>query len=294
LGVRIHSVPGVGDGQQHVGARLQGLSVDVLLVHLGMRGFQGKLASLRHGVAGVDHQVHDDLLDLRGIGFHRARLRREHRFQLNVFADQALEHRIHRGDDVVEVQDLQPLFVSAAEGEQLVGERRRAMPRLFDLIEIFLERVVEGDAVQRDFAPSDDDGQKVVEVMRDTAGQAAEDIHLLGQGEFLLKHLPLGDVVEEDQGRRLSLEREPFEGHFSPEGSSVRFFRLDFIVTAERFLADGLQECVLIDRVDEKVLDRAMQQLRSGESEHEPQQFVDIEDHAVAYADDGDRKGDGF
>ena len=35
-------------------------------------GFDGEFAALRHGVAGIHGQVHDDLIDLAGIGADRA------------------------------------------------------------------------------------------------------------------------------------------------------------------------------------------------------------------------------
>ena len=47
----------------------------VVRVQLDVGGLDGQLAALRHRVAGVDRQVHDDLLDLAGIGFDRAELR---------------------------------------------------------------------------------------------------------------------------------------------------------------------------------------------------------------------------
>ena len=42
--------------------------------HVG--GFEGELAAVRHGVAGIEGEVHDDLLDLPGIGFDRAQISR--------------------------------------------------------------------------------------------------------------------------------------------------------------------------------------------------------------------------
>ena len=45
-----------------------GWSLSVLLVEVDVGGRDGQLAALGHGVAGVDRQVHDDLLDLAGVG----------------------------------------------------------------------------------------------------------------------------------------------------------------------------------------------------------------------------------
>ena len=47
---------------------------------------------MRHGITRVYRQVHDDLLDLSGIGFHGADLRTRNHDQVDVFTNQAGQH----------------------------------------------------------------------------------------------------------------------------------------------------------------------------------------------------------
>ncbi len=66
----------------------------VSLIELGVRGFQSQLAAVGHGVAGIQGEVHDDLLDLPGIGFHRAQVTGGDGEDFNVFADQPPQHGV--------------------------------------------------------------------------------------------------------------------------------------------------------------------------------------------------------
>ena len=79
---------------------------DVGFVHLGVRGLQRHAAASRHRVAGVDDQVHENLLDLPRVGPGAAEIGSEVRLQLDVLTDQPAEHLVHSGHHRVEVEDL--------------------------------------------------------------------------------------------------------------------------------------------------------------------------------------------
>ena len=64
------------------------MGAGVVRVERDVGGLDGQLSAVRHGVAGIDRQVHDDLLDLSGIGFDRADVRARNHDQIDVFADQ--------------------------------------------------------------------------------------------------------------------------------------------------------------------------------------------------------------
>src|ERR1700733_14976910 len=67
LGVTIHADASVTDGEHDVVAWKHGLvRAREILVDADIGGLDGKFSSLRHGVARVDRQVHDDLIDLAG------------------------------------------------------------------------------------------------------------------------------------------------------------------------------------------------------------------------------------
>ena len=47
---------------------------------------------MRHGVARVDREIHDDLLDLAGVNPHHGGLPARQNHQLDVFANEMLQH----------------------------------------------------------------------------------------------------------------------------------------------------------------------------------------------------------
>jgi len=84
----------VAGGERRVGAREVFVKGDV-------GGLDGELTALRHGVAGVHGDVHDDLVDLARIGADRAQRRAWNHDQIDVLADHAGEHFQVLGDHLV-------------------------------------------------------------------------------------------------------------------------------------------------------------------------------------------------
>ena len=69
LRIDIHADARVGDGEHHkISARQAEGSLRANDIGRDMTGLERKLSAAGHGIAGVDHQIHDDLLDLPGIG----------------------------------------------------------------------------------------------------------------------------------------------------------------------------------------------------------------------------------
>ena len=139
----------------------------------------------RHGVAGVDRQVHDDLLELAGVGAHAAEVLAQRDRQPHVLADEAAEHLLHLLDDVVEVADAGLDHLLAAEGEELAGERRGALRGLADLVEPAVVLCAGPSSRGRELAVAEDHAQEVVEVVGDAAGELPDRLHLLGLAELL-------------------------------------------------------------------------------------------------------------
>src|ERR1700743_1095118 len=76
-----------------------------------------------HRVARVYRKIHDDLLDLTGVGTHRPELRSGSHHQIDVFANHAVEHFQVFGGNIVEIDDARGEHLLAAEGEQLASQR---------------------------------------------------------------------------------------------------------------------------------------------------------------------------
>jgi hypothetical protein len=54
--------------------------VDIGLVEVGVRGLDGELAAVRHGVARVDREVEDGVFELVRVGLDAPEPRGQHRF----------------------------------------------------------------------------------------------------------------------------------------------------------------------------------------------------------------------
>jgi hypothetical protein len=91
----VHTYAGIGNSQQDI---LTSGSVPHLIVSAGgdlggsRRNLQ--LPPVRHRIAGVHGQIHDDLPDLVGIRHYRRAIRVQGRDQPHVFPDHALEHSL--------------------------------------------------------------------------------------------------------------------------------------------------------------------------------------------------------
>jgi hypothetical protein len=69
LGFAVHALAVVADGNHYVGAVFdESVFGAVGIVEDDAGGANGDFAAAGHGVFGVDHQIHDDLLELAGIG----------------------------------------------------------------------------------------------------------------------------------------------------------------------------------------------------------------------------------
>ena len=108
----------------------------VLLVDLHVGGLDRELAALGHGVAGVDHEVHEHLLDLTRVGQGQAEVGRERLDELDVFAEDPPEHLLDTRGDLVEVEADGLQHLLAAEGQKLPGQRHRAIGGFLHLREI--------------------------------------------------------------------------------------------------------------------------------------------------------------
>ena len=109
---------GVADGQHDVVAGRHGC---VFVFDEDVAGFEQKLASARHGVAGVGGEVHEHLLELFGVGLNGPEIGRQLDPDDNVLADEAGKHGHGTFDDAIEIGGEQLLRLTAAEGEQLTG-----------------------------------------------------------------------------------------------------------------------------------------------------------------------------
>ena len=180
--------PGVGDGEMGaVAGGGPGVLNGVGLVDQGDIDGELEFAASGHGVAGVDGEVEQRLLEHAGIGAHGDGLGHDARGERDVLTEDTAHELAHVLDEFAEVDGLLLLVLLAAEGEELAGEAGGAFGGGGDLVDGLAAVAIEvGQFAERGDLELDD-REQVVEVVGDAAGQAADGVHLLRLAELILK-----------------------------------------------------------------------------------------------------------
>ena len=109
----------------------------------------------------------------------------------DVLADQAVEHPAHVRDALVEHDDLRRQDLAPAEREQLAGERRGAIGRIEDLLDVGAQRRAD-QLFQQQLGIAANRRQQVVEVVGDAAREPPDRFHLLRVSQLLLELMARG------------------------------------------------------------------------------------------------------
>ena len=78
----------------------------------------------------------------------------------------------------------------------------RALAGLHDLLHRRVVRVRLGDGIQQNLAIAVDDGQQVIEIVRDASGQHAHRFHFGGLPELFFEPIALGHILEHGEHRQ--------------------------------------------------------------------------------------------
>src|SRR6185369_8346247 len=97
--------------------------------------------------------------------------------------------------DVVRCKQLRRRGLLSAERQQLARQRRRPPSRAQELLEIGTAARSRLELLLQELPIVGDDGEEVVEVVRDTAGEPAHRLELLRLAQLLFEHTVLGDIV---------------------------------------------------------------------------------------------------
>ena len=170
------------------------MGLGVVLVEHDVGRLDRQRAAQRHGIAGVHGQVHHHLLDLPAIGFHGRQRGSKVQHYTDVFADQPFEHRTHVTDDLVHLESRGFDDLAATESEKLPRQTRRARARDLNLLNILPVRMVLALAGEQQLAVTEHDGQEVVEIVGDAAGESSNSFHLLRLVILLFERAASRDV----------------------------------------------------------------------------------------------------
>ncbi len=166
-----------------------------MFVEMAVGGLDGEPPAVRHRVARVDGEVDDRILELVRVDRGVPQPAGEHGLDRHRLADRAVEqfrHALHQPVDV-DRSDLERML--AREREQALHQDGGALGGLAAIGEPAAHAFGPVEAPQREVEIADDGGQQVVEVVRDTAGEAADRLHLLRLTQCFLGLLAARDFV---------------------------------------------------------------------------------------------------
>ena len=162
-------------------------------------GTKAQQAAVGHRVARVDGDVEQRRLELTRIRQHRRALRRDGNVDRDPLIERAPKHVGERMKQATDVEGAWLQYLAARERQQLVGElgtaARGPARRAHQLLSVRLAR--ERRKLLENLQVSLDDGQQVVEIVGDAAGQLADAFESLRVAQGLLRLRPLQAAGEE-------------------------------------------------------------------------------------------------
>jgi hypothetical protein len=154
------------------------------------------MASLGHGRLGVESEVEQHVLDLMRVDEGRPKPGAEHRLDVDILAEGAVEDLDHVGHEAVEVDPRRLQRLPPRESKQALRELRGAIGALESRLHRFRQLAAQlghgarigsiDEGAPHGVEIANDDGEKIVEVMRDAAREQADRLHLLRLAKRLL------------------------------------------------------------------------------------------------------------
>src|SRR5580692_8111428 len=192
----IHALAGVSYREHNVKTRVNVgvFAANVLMVQSGVSALDDDFSTIRHGVFRIDHQIHEDLLDLARISTGSAEIGCELRLQLDVLPDQRPQQALYVLHDNVQVHDLQFQQLLPAERQELASQGGGPISRLVNRLDLRIQGIVFPGVLEQDFRVTADYHQEIVEIVGHPSRQTPHRFHFLSLAELVLQHPPLCDI----------------------------------------------------------------------------------------------------
>lgn len=162
-------------------------------------GTEGENTPVGHGIAGVDAEVEQHLVEAGGISGHRPQVRVAGSGDMQVAGEGIAGHAGEVVDETGAVDGAFDAFAAAGEAEQLAdhvgGALGGGLDGFDEQLAVFL-----GDLRAQEGGAHEDGGEDIIKVMGDSAGEGAHGFDALsalevGLGTFHLRDVP-GDALE--------------------------------------------------------------------------------------------------
>ena len=160
LSLGIHSVAGVLDRENDVGTGGHGVGrAGAGFFELHIPGFQNELSTRGHGIAGIDGQIHNDLVDLSRVHLNASQVGIERGHQFYVLANQVVKHLFNIGNQRVQIQYARLENLPSAEGQELARERSGSLAGFMNGFNVLAQRSAGFNMTQGEFAVAFDQRQ---------------------------------------------------------------------------------------------------------------------------------------
>ena len=223
---------GIADRQQDIGAG-PGVRIPrrVVLVQHDVAGLDRQLAALPHRVARVHSQVDQGGLQLRGIDHGQPDLRVP-----GWFPAPPVRRGFAAADSVSSTSPFR-LTTRGSSGcfrEKASRLRTSSAPRSAArsaMSAVSRARASATGPFGQQVQIADDDGQKVVEVVGDAAGQLADAFHLLGLRQLALRHPSIGHILTNGDDAGRGVRRAIVLKSLGPDGAcaAIRARDVEFV-----------------------------------------------------------------
>ena len=174
-----------------------GVLIDLPAIEPAIPGLDDHTAAERHGVACIQRQIQNDLIQLPGIHLHVPRLFGLPGYDLDVGRNQPSQHLDQIGHGGIYVQHFGLQHLLAAEGQHLPCEHGGARARFTDILNVPAPAVSRIEVGDRQVAVAQDDGEQIIEIVRHPARQAPYRLQLLRLAEIGFQALALGHVTHD-------------------------------------------------------------------------------------------------
>jgi hypothetical protein len=216
VGAWLESIVGVCFGEE-LGCCLEEAGMDGDRADLVIRGF-----------GGIDDEVHEDLLELGGVGECWGEVWLQSVFEGYFLTDGELEELHIFFYELADVEFPESEFGFAGVGEQLAAEVGSVFSGVVDFLEGGVGWAIGGEVEFGEADISDDGSEEVIEVVGDTAGEEAEAFEFLGFLELAVQFATgffrlgaVGNFLEE-----LGIGGSEFSGAESDEMFGAGFITL--------------------------------------------------------------------
>ena len=147
-----------------------------------------------HGVAAVDGEIDQRGLELRDVGDREAIGIVDLDLDPDAAADQRADQLRDALDLRADIEHLRLQRLPAGKRQQLRGQLGGALHGFGDRVDVAAAPLLRQFAAAQEVGRGADDGQEIVEIVRDAAGELADRFHLLRLPQRFLALAALGDV----------------------------------------------------------------------------------------------------